>query len=95
MYVFLITLQSKRHYKPDLFKFSQQGQGRNCQEITKRENSSSEKHNLSKIELFNRFTDTGHSNSVRKKSTYVKSQKILVLDKKNFHSKPLTNGQMT
>ena len=28
------------------------------------------------------FTDTGHSNSVRKKSTYLKSQKIHVLDKK-------------
>ena len=57
-------------------------------EITKRENASSKKHNLSKIELFIPlkilnyfFTDTGHSNSLRKKSTYVKSQKIHVLDK--------------
>ena len=46
---------------------------RTRQEITKRENSSSKKHNLSKIELFIPlkilnyfFTDTGHPNSVRK-----------------------------
>ena len=55
---------------------------RTWQEITKRENSSSKKHNLSKIELFiplkilnDFFTDTGHSNSVRKKSTYVGNHK--------------------
>ena len=62
---------------------------RQCRsEITKRENSSSKKDNSSKIELFIPlkilnyfFTDTGHSNSLRKKSTYVKSQKIHVLDK--------------
>ena len=59
---------------------------RTRQEITKRENSSSkstiyQKLNCSTAENFKLFFHTVHSNSVQKKSTYVKSQKIHVLDK--------------
>ena len=70
---------------------------RTWQEITKRENSSSKKHNLSKIELF-------IPQGIMTQDIQIQFQKSLPTSEitknpcsvqKKFHSKPLTNGQMT
>ena len=75
---------------------------RTWQEITKRENSSSKKHNLSKIELFiplkilnDFFTDTDIQIQFEKSLPTSEITKNPCSVQKKFHSKPLTNGQMT